>query len=170
MKKLNMFVFTIFTCTLLSGCFQRIAKEGGGLNDYTGKVLAAQDKNKPICLLQTKDERLFQLTGPLAEELKSVPRAEVVIHGKQRESYPYTKVFVCSYTITSIAGKYPFVGFVKDKGNKIILETIDDYKIYDLSVSSPLFSRITSGKKTWVVGSFDDSGKLHVVSFGILKP
>lgn len=108
------------------------------------------------------------LTGPLVAELATLHGAEVAIVGRANPGpRPIGRrgesVNVERYSIESIAGRKPVVGFLHaDSAGSWIGST-------RIAVAPSEFEKLL-GAKIWIVGTANSSGSLEVSTYGVLRP
>lgn len=123
-----------------------------------------------VLLKRTSDAPLL-LQGPLEQELRTVPGAEVKVRGRLRAGKPHASLQLEGYQLIDTGqGMLPHVGILRWNVGELLLDQGPGQPI--LSLRGPLKDplRAQVGARAWVVGPVVADETLEVLQWGILRP
>ncbi|MFM7203056.1 MAG: hypothetical protein ACKO6N_19890 [Myxococcota bacterium] len=148
------------TLLLCSGCVSSAVYESG--------MIELDGRN---VLLKRKSDGPLLLQGPLEEELRNLPGAEVKVKGRSRAGQPHPRLKLDAYQLVDTGqGMLPHVGILCWNVGELLLDQGPGQPI--LSLRGPLKDnlRLQVGARAWVVGPVVADETIEVLQWGILRP
>jgi len=129
-----------------------------------GVIYLAGNAPQPVLSLREKGGSVFQLTGPLAGELRRLSGARVKVTGRTDSSAYPPSIHATEYSVVEVDGRHPWVGELRGGPGSLWVSTPDS-----LAVEEPS-GRLEAlvGAKVWVVADTSSQPAL-VQSFGVLR-